>query len=98
MFPINKLSKQTHVMRCGMRKPPSLKVIPYSARLIDINKFLAVFPGAKASYKICVTEINKLLLNRMLNIWSKQAYVQGFDSESMIFKISVNIFERMERA
>ena len=83
-------------MRCGMRKPPSLKVIPYSARLIDINKFLAVFPGAKASYKICVTEINKLLLNRMLNIWSKQAYVQIFDLEYITLKAYVNMFGRME--
>ena len=32
----------------------------------------------------------------MPNIWSKQAYVQGFDFESITFKKSVNMFERME--
>ena len=32
----------------------------------------------------------------MTNIWSRQAYVQGFDCEFISFKISVNMFERME--
>ena len=32
----------------------------------------------------------------MPNIWSKQAYVQGFDCEYIQFKKSVNVFERMD--
>ena len=35
-------------------------------------------------------EINKILLNMMSNGWSKQVFVQGFDSEK-----SVNMFECM---
>ena len=31
----------------------------------------------------------------MTNIWSKQADVQVFDCESIMFKSDVNIFERM---
>ena len=34
----------------------------------------------------------------MHNIWSKQAYVQGFDFESILFKKYVNTFEQMEIA
>ena len=34
----------------------------------------------------------------MHNIWSKQPYVQGFDSRSISLKEAVNIFERMEIA
>ena len=34
----------------------------------------------------------------MPNIWSKQAYVQGFDCRSILFIEAVNIFERMEIA
>ena len=34
----------------------------------------------------------------MLKIWSKQAYIQGFDCESINFKRYVNMFERMEIA
>ena len=32
----------------------------------------------------------------MPNGWSRQAYVQGFDYESITFKKYVNMFERME--
>ena len=32
----------------------------------------------------------------MPNRWSKQAYVQGFDCESIQLKNAVNIFEHME--
>ena len=32
----------------------------------------------------------------MHNIWSKQAYVQGFDCESITFEKDVNMFDRME--
>ena len=32
----------------------------------------------------------------MPNIWSKQAYVQGFDCKYILFKNSVNMFESME--
>ena len=35
--------------------------------------------------KIVVTESNEILLNSMPNIWSKQAYLQGFDYESIHF-------------
>ena len=34
----------------------------------------------------------------MSNSWSKHAYVQGFDFESITFKRVVNMFERMEIA
>ena len=34
----------------------------------------------------------------MPNIWSRQAYVQGFYCESITFKKAVNMFERMEIA
>ena len=48
--------------------------------------------------KIGVTELNKILLNSMPNSWSKQAYIQGLDCESITFNKSVNMFERMEIA
>ena len=34
----------------------------------------------------------------MPNIWSKPVYVQGFDFETIYFKISVNMLECMEIA
>ena len=43
-------------------------------------------------------ELNENLLNSMPNSWIKQAYVQGFDSESITFKNDVDMFECMEIA
>ena len=48
--------------------------------------------------KMGITELNEILLNSMPNRWSKQAYVQGFDCETISFKKAVNMFERMEIA
>ena len=48
--------------------------------------------------KIGITELNEILLNSIPNRWSKKAYVQGFDCESIYFKFFVNTFERMEIA
>ena len=86
---------------CNACDPPrneklrSLRVRNYGVRLIDMNKYLASFPGANLDDKIGVTELNKILLNSMPTSWSKQAYTQGFDCESIYFKKSVNMFEHM---
>ena len=45
-FPVNSLSKKNRAMRHGTRNPRGLKVIQYSARLIDLNEYLASLPGA----------------------------------------------------
>ena len=63
--------------------------------MIYLNEYLAVFPEANISDKICVVELNEILLNSMLNRWSKQAYVQGFYYEPITFKAAVNMFENM---
>ena len=83
-------------MRRGMETTRALTVRHYAARIIDINDYLASFPGATLNDKISVTELNETLLKNMPTIWSIQAYVQGFGYESITFKKSVNIFERTE--
>ena len=42
-----------------------------------------MLPGAKASDKICETELNEMLLNSMPNSWIRQAYVQGFNCKNI---------------
>ena len=83
------------MFRC-MKNPRILKVRLYDARLIDLNEYLASFPGATMAEKNGVTELNEILLNSMPNSWPKQAYVQGFYFETIYFKKAVNMFERME--
>ena len=54
-FPVNALPEQQCMIRRGMRKPHSVKVRRYTACIIDINEYLAVLTGSKASNKICET-------------------------------------------
>ena len=83
-------------MRHGTKKPRALNVRRYATCIIDLNDYLASFPGATLNDKIGITKQKKILLNSMPNGWSRQAYVQGFDYESITFKKYVNMFERME--
>ena len=83
-------------MRRGMKKPLALTVRRYAERLIDLNEYLASFPGATLNDKIYVTELNEILLNSMPDSWYRQAYVKCFYCESITFKKYVNVFERME--
>ena len=82
-------------MRWGTKKPRSLTLRFYAALLIDLNEYLASFPGATLTYKISVTELKEILPTSMPTSWSKQYYTQGFDCESITFKKAVNIFERI---
>ena len=70
-------------MRHRMRNPHGLKLRRYAAHMNDLNVYLDVLPGTKKSDKICETELNEMFLNIMPNIWIRQAYVQGFDCESI---------------
>ena len=83
-------------MRCGMKKTRALLVRRYAVRLIDLNDYLAFYPGETLHYDIGVTELNKILLKSMSNILYRQAYVQGFYCESITFKKAVNMFDQME--
>ena len=54
--------------------------------MIDLNEYLAAFPGPMTSDKIGETEFNKILLNGMSNGRSKQSYVQVFDCKNITFQ------------
>ena len=76
-------------MHRGMRKPHGLKVRCYTGHLIDLNKYLASFPGLKLTDKIGLSELNESLLNSMPNSWINQAYVQGFYCASITLRNSL---------
>ena len=54
-LPVNSLSKQNRNMYCGMKKSRSLTAKHYAAYLIDLNYYLASFPGATLTDNISVT-------------------------------------------
>ena len=66
--------------------PRSLTVGQCAARLIDLNGYVASFPGGAFTDNISVTELNEILLNIMHNSWSKQAYIQDFIVGLLLFK------------
>ena len=60
-----------------MRKMSGLNVRLYAARMIDINEYLSVLPGAKASDKICGMELNEVLFNSMPDPDVRHAVFRG---------------------
>ena len=65
--------------------------------MIDINEYISVFPGEKASNQIGETELNEIILSSMPNGCSRKSYVQGF-IVGILFLKDVDMFEHMEMA
>ena len=65
-------------MKLGMRKSQKVKLRLYADNIVDLNEYLNVFPGGKASVEIGEMELNKIIFSSMSNICSNQACVQGF--------------------
>ena len=84
--PVNSLSQQNRAIRRYMKNSRSLKGRRYAAHFIDLNEYLASFPGATMVDKMGGTELNEIPLNSIPNTCSKQACVQGFDCENISFK------------
>ena len=70
-------------MRLGMEKPHSLSIRRYEVLLIDLHEYLESFPGATLNDKTSLTDLNEILLRIMHTSWYRQAYIQGFDFESI---------------
>ena len=62
-----------------MKNPHGLKFRYYTDHMIDLKNYFSVLPVTKAGDKICETDLNEILLNRMSIIWSRQAYIDGFE-------------------
>ena len=72
-------------MHHKMKKTCALTARRYVARLIDINEYWVYYPGETLNDNIGVVKLNEISLNSMHKIWYIQAYVQGFDCESITF-------------
>ena len=64
--------------------------------MIKIIEYLASFYELKGVNKFVETESNQIIFHRIQNGWVRQAYVQRLNFESVAFKKSINMFERME--
>ena len=82
-FPLVNALSQKKAMHRGTRKPCELGVSRYPAHLIDLNEYSVTLPGTNKSNKISEMDLNQILLNSMKNGWGKQAYMKGFDFETI---------------
>ena len=60
-------------MRRRTRNLRNLKTRRYADSMIELNKYLSVFPGENSSEKIGEIELNEIILNSMPNRRGKQA-------------------------
>ena len=69
-FPtINSLSGKNNVMRRAMHKPWYLPFKRFSARLMELNNYLPIFPGSSDIKKMSPEQINEILLHYVPNGW-----------------------------
>ena len=71
------------MMHRGMRKKHELKLKRYTDCIIDLNEYLAAFPGTKTVENIGETYLNKILLKSISNGRSKNAHEHIFDFETI---------------
>ena len=73
-------------MRRRMRKTRKLKVRLYSARMTDLNDYLAALTGAKESDKIGDTELNEILWTEWKMYGVNKRMYMVFYCENITFK------------
>ena len=78
IFPVNALSKQKRAMRRGMRNLCGPKTRYYAACIIDLNDYLDIFHGAKASDNICETELNEIFFEHHAKLLEQAIRFAGF--------------------
>ena len=88
---VNAISKK--ITLCAIQyKKFHLKIRLYTVYLSELNEYLYVFLGWYDSTKMVRSELNNILFHSMPNVWSKQAYLRGFEFD-LPFKKAVNMFK-----
>jgi hypothetical protein len=80
IFPQRALRKQKRYMRRHMRKPYDMPMRIYRNRVVELNNYLASFPGSfNAEQKLEEEEIIDILEFGIPKTWQDQMVLQGFD-------------------
>ena len=83
---VKALSKQKRVIRLAARKTCGLELIRYVARMIDLNKYSAVFTGENPKNTNCKMELNVFVTARQ-TAGSGKNMCRGLIVNSFFFKI-----------
>ena len=95
-FPINALYKKKRLMRRTLRKPQSMTLKCFAARLTEINKLPPLLTGSDASKKMEMEDLNEIILHAVPNGWAKKSYLQGWYFEQKTYRETCAMFECME--
>ena len=79
IFPQRALLRQKRYMRVAMRKPRDMSTRAYSARLAEVNGYLAEFPPFEPNQMLGNDEIVHILEFGVPKTWQKNMVLQGFE-------------------
>ena len=79
-----------------MRKPQGLPLKIFSVQLMELNNYLTLFPGSSSSKKMDPEELNEILLQAVLKLWARRAYLQVWDLNGKTYNDTRDMFELME--
>jgi len=97
VFPRRALITQKHCMRRFMRKPNTMTMREYMARMVEINQKLPEFPPHAADQALPQDEILDIGEFATPGSWQREMVVQDFDAMDGTVQDLVNFCERMEQ-
>ena len=96
VFPRNALARQKRWMRRYMKKPISLTVRQYTARVMEIVSKFHRYPGYKPAHEVPEDEVTDMIVSGCPHSWEKAMILQGFDVVSQPIDKLVEFLERLE--
>lgn len=95
IFPLRAAQTQKRYMRRDLRKPRSMKIREFRARLHELNEYLALFPGGTS---LAGDEIKDILEFASPHVWRTKMLEQGFNPLDHTTNEYVDFCERLETA
>ena len=96
VFPNNALYLQMQYMRRQMRKPLSMKIREYEARVQELVAYLPQFPPFAANQTLSQQELVEYIHAGIPNSWKKEMVKQGFNPFLHDANVFVEFCERQE--
>jgi hypothetical protein len=96
VFPQRALNYQKRYMRRFMRKPKTMSIREFSARVAEMNAYLTEFPPFEADQELSGEEIIDILEFAIPNSWQKNMVLQGFEPLDHTTAEFVSFCERNE--
>ena len=97
VFPSNALAIQKRMMSRFIKKPRSMKVAHFIARLNELNEQLLKYPGAEPdTAKISQVDLKQIIEFAIPNSWRKQMKLQQFVVIEKTYKELINFCKHME--